>query len=291
MIPLPAMYAVICSVLWAGTAVVAKLLSVAKIPSVSFVFLRYVIASACLFPFISKADYRSINARQLPTLLLLGFTGVLLYNVIFFVALQYTSPTTLILILATHPVITLLATSIIFGLMPNKHKLCAFVLSFAGVAMVITQGDLVKFSLSGSMGEKLMFCGVLIQVVYTMTLKRVSGLFSPQFLTFATGVSGLGFLFPLILHQDLIGLVHGLSLFNWMLMAFIGIFGTAVAIIFYSMAITEMGAVMTSLIVFSTMPIFVFLLSFFILGDSISIWQGGGGFMVLLGLLIGLRAS
>lgn len=291
MIILHASYALICSILWSISTIASKMLLGSNTPILIITFLRYTIAIVCLFPFISRAELSQVTRKQLPSLILLGFTGVLLYNVLFFSALHHTSPTIITLILATHPVLTLLVSSLTVRQMPSQYQVLAFMLSLIGAGMVITQGKLEYLSFSCNVGELLMMLGVLVQITYTMTLKKVSRLFSPQFLTFATAVSGMFFLIPLLINQNVFQNVAELSFFNWTMLGYIGVLGTAIAVVFYSLSVVHLGPAKTSLFVFSTMPIFVFILSFFILGDTISSWQAGGGLMVLCALILGLKAG
>lgn len=287
---IPVVCALLCSAFWAGTSVSGKILS-GSTPALILAFLRYAIAVVCLLPLTRQADYRKLKVGHLGTLLLLGFSLVLLVNGLFFTALQFTSATTATLILSTNPVLTLVISSIIFGRMPTRYQLGAFMLSLLGVVMVITKGTFGYAVFSGSIGEALVLGAVLSQIAYTMTLKRIVGTFSPIFLTFATGIAGLLFFLPFIFNQAVLDGIAALRFFDWALLGYIGIFGTAIAIICYSTALQKMGPAKTSLIVFSTQPIFVFILSFLLLGDSISCWQAGGGLLVLLALLIALTAE
>jgi len=92
-----------------------------------------------------------------------------------------------------------------------------------------------------------------------------------------------------VCNKELISSVGSLSNFSWMLLAYIGIFGTAGGMYCYSVGIKRVGPAMTNLVVFSTMPVFVFALSFFLLGEHLTPWHAIGGTMVISALIIGLR--
>ncbi len=283
------MVALLCSLLWAGVTIGSKMLSGA-LPFFAFAFLRYSLAALCLLPILlMRKDKEELKVRYLPTLMFLGFTLVFLFNALFFNALYYSSATSVALIGATNPILTMLVSAVVFRHIPNRYQLLAFMLSFAGAALVITEGKMGVAVLMGSVGDFLMLLGVLCQILYTMALNRVSVHFSPLFLSFATIVSGVLFVFPFIISKEFVHVVTHLTVGQWGIFAFISCLGTALAIYLYSYAIKHMGPARTSLIVFSSMPVFVFLLAFLILGESISVWQLLGGILVVSSLVIGLR--
>lgn len=287
---LHAFYAIACALLWSGTTVAGKMLP-ASIPSLTFAFIRYLIATMCMWPFIQRAEYKNITRRLIPDIMFLGLTVTLIYNIFFFNAVHLTAATSVSLISATNPILTLLFSSMIFGRVPTKYQLVAFMLSFAGVAMVITQGKTGLEVFTASLGELLALASVITYVAYTLTLKKVSVHFSPLFLSFVTGVCGLLFMLPFVANYETLEVVLSFGLYEWSLFAYLGFIGTAMGMLLYSQSVKRGGAELTTLIVFSTMPIFVGILSFFLLGDQFSFWQLSGGVLVLAALIIGIKKA
>lgn len=285
---LHAFFSLGCAMLWAGNTVASKLLP-ATVPALTFAFIRYSISVACMLPFIQKTEYKNVTRSRLPALMFLGFSIVLIFNILFFNAVHMTSPISITLISATHPILTLLVSAYVFGRIPTKYQLFAFMLSFAGVALVITQGKMGLEIFTASPGELLALAGVITQVAYTIMLKKISEHFSPLFLAFATGVSGLLFVLPFIMNYNFLATLGSLSRYHWGLFFYLGIFGTGFGMILYSMSVKRKGAELSSLIVYSTMPIFVSIFSFFLLGDHLSVWQMSGGALVLAALVIGIK--
>lgn len=281
--------ALACSLLWAGVTIGGKILA-GTIPSFAFAFLRYGLAAFCLLPFVlMRTEKESLKIRYVPVLMFLGFTLVFVFNALFFNALYYAPANSVALIGATNPILTMLVSAVIFHHIPNRYQLLSFMLSFAGAALVITEGKMGFEVLKGSIGEFLMLLAVLCQIAYTLVLKRISGHFSLIFISFATLVSGILFVLPLVANKEFLCVVANLSTAQWGILAFISCLGTALAIYLYSYAIKHMGPARTSLTVFSSMPIFVFILAYLILGESISIWQVLGGILVVSSLIVGLR--
>lgn len=280
--------ALLCSFLWAGATIAAKMLA-GTIPAFAFAFIRFGLSSLCLVPFIMMQKREKLKMRDLPVILFLGFSLVLLFNALYFVALYYASATSVALIGATNPILTMLASAIMFRHIPNKYQLFAFLLSFIGVSLVITHGKMGFAVITGSIGELLALTAVISHIMYTMALKKISAHYSPLFLTFATGISGMLFVLPFIANKEFVKVTIYLTNTQWGLLAFIGLFGTALAIYLYSIAVKHIGPARTSLISWSAMPVFVFILAYLLLGEKISLWQIVGGILVMSSLAIGLR--
>lgn len=276
------------SLLWAGVTIAGKMLA-GTIPSFAFAFLRYGLSSLALLPFVLIRPKEKIKMRDLPVILFLGFSLVLMFNALYFIALYYASATSVALIGATNPILTMIISAIIYRHVPNRYQLFAFLLSFIGAALVITQGKTGYAILEGSIGELLTLAAVLCHIMYTLALKKISAHYSPLFLTFTTGISGMLFVLPFIANREFGSVTITLTSFQWFLLAYIGIFGTALAIYLYSVAVKHMGPARTSLISWSAMPVFVMGLAYILLGETITLWQALGGLLVISSLIIGLR--
>ncbi len=281
--------ALLCSLLSAGVTIGGKMFTVA-LPAFAFAFLRYGLASFFLLPlFIINKEKEAVKLHDLPVFMFLGFTLVFLFNALFFNALYYSSATSVTLIGATNPILTMLVSAVVFRQVPNKYQALAFLLSFVGAVLVITEGEMALEKLGGNIGELLMLLAVLCQITYGMVLKKVSAHFSPLTLSFATLTTGILCVLPFVANREFVSIVTNLTLWQWGMFVCISGLGTALDIYLYSLAIKRMGPAQTSLIIFSSMPIFVFLLAFLILGEGISAWQLLGGILVVSSLVVGLR--
>ena len=280
--------ALACSVLSASGTIATKLLS-GELPLFTFAFLCYGLAALCLFPFVLLSkEKESFNIKYLPIIMFLGFSMVFVFNALFFNAVYYSSATSVSVIMATNPILTLLISSVILRVVPNRYQLVSFMLSFAGAVLVITKGNMEFSLVTGSIGEFLMLLGVLIQIMYAMVLKKVSTHFSPLFLAFATMASGILFVIPFVVNQEFVDVLRSLTGNQWGIIAFMGCLGNAFSYYLYSFAIKSMGPTRTNLIVFGTIPIFVMILASLILGETISVWQFVGATLVVSSLAVGL---
>lgn len=278
--------ALLCSLLWAGTAIAVKLMG-PGIPSPIFVFTRYLFAALFLLPFISYKSF--IKSRQhTPIFIALGLCTITTFSC-FFLALQHTAATTVSLILALQPILTLLTMAIIARKLPRPREAFSFMLAFAGVVIVITKGGMSANLFTARIGELYALGAVAALVAYSLIIKHIATHFTATVSTFMTCLYGLMFMLPFVLNGEALGAAQAVTLTNWGLLAYVGVIGTALAFLLYTRAVTNLGPATSSMIAYSCMPLFVFVLAFFILGDPITYEQIVGGLLVVSALIVGLR--
>lgn len=279
-------YGVGCGMLFAGIAICSKLMT-PTIPALVKVFLRFFIGVICLIPFLSRSEFKKVTKQHVFLFGAMGLALVVVFNLLFFSALKYIDPVTSSLILSAQPIVTLIATALLFSHIPTKRVLAAFMLAFSGVALVITKGQLSMDVFSGSIGEFLMLGAVGGQVIYTLLLRNMGTHFSAPFIGFSVSISGLLFLSPLMINRVNLNVITGFNLTDWLCMLYIGTAGTALGIVLFSLAIKHLGPALGSLIVFSTLPIATMVYSC-IIGEFPSTLELIGGLCVLIALALGL---
>lgn len=284
---MPVAYGILCGIVGAGIAIVSKLMS-PDIPPLIKVFLRFFIGGLCVIPFLSSTEFKKVTKRQFFLFAVMGFTFVVIFNVLFFSALQYIDPMTSALILSAQPIIALLASALLFAHRPTKRVLAGFMLAFIGVALVITKGQLSWDIFSGSYGEFLMLAAVAGQVVYTLILRNLGTHFSPPFISFAISTSGLLFLLPLIASKANLHIITQFSARDWLAMSYIGSVGTALGVVLFALSVKHLGPALGSLIVFSTLPIATIIYSC-IIGQTPNNFEFFGSVFVLLGLILSVN--
>ncbi|NML15007.1 DMT family transporter [Azohydromonas caseinilytica] len=127
--------------LWAGNAVVGRLL-VGSVPPLTLNFLRWLLAALLLLPL----GWRVLRAPgtlrgRWPYLLLTGTLGVGLYNALQYLALVSSTPINVTLIASSMPVWMLAVGALFYREHPGPRQLLGALLSLAGVLFVIARGD------------------------------------------------------------------------------------------------------------------------------------------------------
>ncbi|WP_306397661.1 DMT family transporter [Telluria beijingensis] len=129
-------------VLWAGNAIVGRLVRDA-VPPMTLNLIRWSIALAVLLP-LGRAALRLgsgvlVNWKRYS---LLGLLGIGLYNSLQYLALQSSSPINVTLVASGVPVWMLLVGRLFFNVPVKRKQIAGAVLSIAGVLVVMCRGDL-----------------------------------------------------------------------------------------------------------------------------------------------------
>jgi drug/metabolite transporter (DMT)-like permease len=127
--------------LWAGNAVVGRLLA-GLVPPMTLNFLRWVIALAVLLPWTAwllRQD--SPLWPHWRRYAVLGLLGVGCYNALQYLALETSTPLNVTLVAASSPAWMLAIGAIGFGQRVTGRQVLGAVLSIAGVLVVLARGD------------------------------------------------------------------------------------------------------------------------------------------------------
>ncbi len=162
--------------LWAGNAVVGRSV-VGSIGPLWLNAARWALALALLWPlgrhaFAGRAARAEIR-RRWPHLALLGLTGVGAYNAFQYMALTTSSPLNVTLIAASTPVFMMAIGALCYGERPEAVQLHGAWLSLAGVAVVLSRGDLAMLrEVELVPGDLLMLVAVASWAAYSWMLAR-----------------------------------------------------------------------------------------------------------------------
>lgn len=162
---LPALGAV---VIWGGMFPVAD--SVFDvIDPVPLSALRFTIATALMLLLLRAVEGpQSLRLQgRGRTVVLLGVVGFGGFNLLSFVGLSHTTPQHTALIVAMTPVLTVVARWLRDGERPSPGLLACVAGAFAGVGLVITDGDLASLE-DGGAGDLLVLAGTICWVRYTL---------------------------------------------------------------------------------------------------------------------------
>jgi drug/metabolite transporter (DMT)-like permease len=144
--PATALLLTVPPVLWAGNAIVGRLVRDA-VPPMTLNLIRWSIALAVLLPLgraALRADYGVLaNWKRYS---MLGLLGVGLYNSLQYLALQSSSPINVTLVASGVPVWMLLVGRLFFNVPVKRKQVVGAVLSIAGVLVVMCRGSLAELA-------------------------------------------------------------------------------------------------------------------------------------------------
>jgi drug/metabolite transporter (DMT)-like permease len=288
MTPLLALKLVMVAALWGGTFIAGKIL-VQSLPLMTAAFGRFFVASILLVIIAVKMEGKlpRLNREQILLTAVLGFTGIFLYNICFFGALEKVPAGRTSLFVSLTPVVTAILAGIIFSERLGIRRWVGIVVALLGAVVVITRGNLVEgvtdISQSLGLGELMMLGAVFSWATYTLISRKVLQTLSPIVAT--TYGTLWGFIFLSI------GAIGEFKDIDWMLLDwrawtsifYLGALGTVLAFIWYYQGIKTVGPSRTAIFT-NLVPAFGVLFSAVLIGEPILISMIVGGVIAALGV-------
>ncbi len=255
-------------------------------------FVRYSCATLALLFACWRLEGRlpALPRRQWRGAVLLAVTGVSLYNMMIFGALQSLEASRASLIIALSPALIAVGSILFLREALGWSRFLGLFLALAGAWVVILRGDLNHPSLGFGKGEMMMLGAVACWVTYSLYSRRFQvrnqelGL-SLLAMTTWTSLIGTLMLLPLAIPA----LMHLKPAAShpapWAALALMGLLGTAVAFIWYAEGIQKIGAARTAVFT-NLVPVFAVLSSIIFLNEEMhwSLLAGGG--LILGGVLL-----
>jgi drug/metabolite transporter (DMT)-like permease len=167
------LYLMLAALLWAGNAVVGRLL-VGEISPLLLSTVRCLVAMAVLLPFgVSILRANSALWENKKRFLLLGLFGVGGYNMLLYLAIQTSTPINVTLIGASMPIWMLLIGALFFGNRPNGYQVIGALISILGVCVVLSRGDwLAILQVQFVYGDLLMVLATILWAFYSWMLTK-----------------------------------------------------------------------------------------------------------------------
>jgi drug/metabolite transporter (DMT)-like permease len=287
----PVLALTLAALFWSGSFVVGRALR-ADIDPVLLTFLRWLIALAVFAPFVRREARGALPVvlREWRLLAALGATGIALFHPLVFVALQHTTATNALLVLSLAPAAILLGGALVGGERPTPRQLAGVLVSMAGAAVLITRGDLGLLRTMGAgIGDLWMLAAVVIWAAYSLLLRRCPAELSQTM----TLVASIAFALPMLLAAALLAAPSQpitCSLPVLLGVGYIAIFGSVVGFRLWAFGVGEIGPARAGQFV-HLMPVLGAALSFFFLGEPLTMAQVAGAALVLGGIVLIERAA
>ncbi|RJP82478.1 MAG: EamA family transporter [Desulfobacteraceae bacterium] len=267
---------------WGGTFVAGRILA-GHIGPFSAAFLRFVVASGVLLLIMRNVEgkFPRIRPRQIFSVILLGLTGIFLYNVCFFYGLKIIPAGRAALIIATNPIAISLFSALLFQEKLTPLKIIGILLSTTGAVIVISKGNLsTVFSHGLGWGEVFIFGCVLSWTAFSLIGKTVITHLSPLVTITYASVAGMACLFIPALTEGMIHSIPSFTVLDWFCIVYLGLFGTAVGFVWYYQGIKQVGPITAGQFI-NFVPVSAVLLAFLILDEPVTLsLLIGAGFII-----------
>ncbi|MFC0270532.1 DMT family transporter [Metabacillus herbersteinensis] len=273
----------VTSFLWAGNFVAGKFL-VGYASPLALTEMRWLIAVVLLFFFVLwKEKSVTVPKKALLPLILMGFSGVVLFNVFLFLALRSTSADNVGLLSTLNPIAIAVAAYFIFREKMSVQQIFAMFVSLIGVLFVLTHGHLENiFSMKFNIGDLYMLLAVSIWGLYSMAGRVAMKLVSPYKATLWSGIFGTIFILPFTFSEMTTIQTDGVF---WIATLYAAVGATVLAMVFWNIGVHYIGGTKSGMFL-NFNPIFTAILAYFLLGEKITGAQAIGALLIMTGVVL-----
>jgi drug/metabolite transporter (DMT)-like permease len=274
--------------IWGFAYVVTKS-GLSAVPPMLFALLRYTVASLILVPLALARGGLARLPRPVPwrTLVLMGFTGVGLYYVLFNLAIAFTTASQTALIQSAFPAIVGVMAVVWLQERLSRRRIVGIVLAIAGVVLIVARTETGASSSNPLLGNSLAVASVLSWGTYTILAKRMSTA-DPIAVTAIISLIGTVMLVPAALIENANVSIASIPAEGWMPIIYLGALASAASYLLYMRALRDIDASLVGTYV-NLSPVIGVVSGVIVLGETITATAIVGGALVLFGVWISSR--
>jgi drug/metabolite transporter (DMT)-like permease len=271
--------------IWASNFSVAKI-SMEEIDPMSFNAMRFLLATLLMWVVIYwKGKWKPVLKKDYGHMILLGFTGNLIYQLLFIFGLDYTFSANAAVMLGTVPVWVAVISHFFYDEQMNRNKAIGVILAFSGVLLILLgKPEQISMSSKTFVGDLLTLMSALMFGYYSVHSKKLLNYYPPMQLTTITmTIGGIGLMIaglPWIINLDFSGvskLAYGGTVYS-------GLFSIGVAFLIWNYGLKQVGAVRTATYQ-NLVPVLGLILGFIVLGEKLGFIQYLGSAVVISGII------
>ena len=274
----------LAALFWGGTYITGKIVA-AEMNAPQAALWRFLIAVVALLALtrIQHQKLPRLTARQWAAVGCLGLAGVALYNLFFMYGLQSVPASRASLVIALCPAATMFGAVLFMGDRLTVGKLAGTALALLGVAIEMSNGNPRTFLDQGiGRGEIALFGCVLLWAFYTLLSKRTLSDLTPLSATTYAALAGTAMLVIVALVRGELTIPH-VSTGAWLSLAYMGVFGTAMAFVWYLEGVGALGPARAAIFV-NLVPVAAITLGVLLLGERLTAPIVVGACLVVAGI-------
>ena len=287
-------YLTTAALMWAGNAIVGKILVQSSSP-VLLNTIRWGVTALLLLPFAWRVLMpRSPLWTHRKRFLLLSLFGVGSYNVLLYLALQSSTPINVTLIGASMPIWAIVIGAVVYHERAQIRQIAGALISMVGVAVVIVRGDFERLiEIEFVAGDLWMVLATILWGAYSWMLAhpKQSTERSWPWAEFLFAQVGFGFCWSLVFAQTEYFLGFNYFTWNWQTLAMIGYVIIGPSLIAYrcwGLGVNQAGATVATFFT-NLIPVFTAILSTLLLQKPPELYHGVAFAFILCGILLSLQ--
>ena len=276
----------LCWLLTAGVFIAVKWAG-AYTPPWTLVFFRLLFATLFLLPFVAS-HYREMAARlrdHYKVILLIGALGLALTQGALFTALHHSSVINVGIVFSVWPITAIILAAIFLGDRLTLLQVFGVILCFAGVLVVVAQGNPDTIIHMGvNRGDLLVLTAVMCFSFYTVMIKKIKiDLAALPLLVLILGAATLAsapfYIWEIIYDPRITVDWHDIAA-----IAYVAIPGGGIMYLLFNTGIAMLGAAKAS-VTFYLQTLFTVILAYLLLGEQLHIYHAVGIALIAMGII------
>jgi len=276
---------------WAGNAVAGRA-AVGEVSPLLLTMLRW-LAVSLIIVLVARSDIRAGWPTLKPRLgyvFVMGVMGFTAFNAVFYIAAHHTTALNIGIIQGAMPIFILIGALVAFGTRIGGLQAVGVLMTVVGVIVVAAGGALSRLlALQFNDGDLLMLMAVSFYATYTVFLRE-----KPQVPGFAffgcLAISALIASVPLAIFEYATGALQMPTLTGWALIAYVVIFPSFLAQIFFIRGVELIGSGRASVFI-NLVPVFAPILAVLLLGEAFRLYHVFALALVLGGIWLAERGK
>ena len=274
---------------WASNAVLGRAIAGQFLP-VTLSILRWTLAFLIVLPFAWPhlvRDWPTIRQR-FGTMVVLSVSGISIFNVMQYWALEYTEALNALLMQSSGPLFVAIWSLLLLGVRLTAAQAIGIVISLCGVLVILLRGDLEALSqINLNKGDLIYLVALAIFGFYSALSVKRPAIHNLSFLIFTFGC-GAVCLIPMFIWELATRPVVQFTPHNLAVLAYITIFPSIVSYLCFNRGVELIGANRAAPF-FHLIPVFGSAMAIVFLGEKPQLFHLAGYVLVLVGVFIAAR--
>ena len=278
---------VLAPILWGGALVAGRVVA-ADLSPLTITWIRFLLVSVFLLPVLRLFEGRFPRPKRRDwfLLILLGLTGVVLFNLLLFAGLKTVTAVRSSVLIALGPAVTAIAMMTFFREPARWNALVGIATAFVGAVITITNGHPGRLLAGGiSIGDGYLLCCVLSWAAYTILARPAMQVLSPLAVLAYSSLIGTILLTPFALHGGIVASLAGFSWITWGCLLYLSFGAAGLAYLWYYMGVRDVGPSRAAVFI-NLEPVSAILLGVLLLGETLTWPVLVGGALVISGLYL-----
>lgn len=273
----------LASFLWSVSFIVSKILVEYSDP-IMLTFIRWVVVVLLLIPIVYNKEQLQLPPRAaIIPLLLMGLTGVVLFNIFQFLALAETTASN-VGIISSLNIISIAGFSVLFlKERITLLQMTALFTSICGALLIVTKGatdELISYSYN--VGDLWMIAAVSVWGIYTVCIKWASRFVSILEATMYSAIFGVLMLAPFTYGKFNVTQFDATFVFG---MLYVSVVATVLCMLMWNLGVSQLGPIASGVMI-NFNPIFTAILAYVLLQETLNCSQLIGCMAIVVGSIL-----